>query len=59
MHLEIVNEAQATLGEGPAWDAKTGTLYWVDVQEKAHPFSSWGSRWIHPIGQDAWLSGAL
>lgn len=38
MYLEIVNEAQATLGEGPAWDAKTGTLYWVDVQEKCIHF---------------------
>lgn len=22
------------LGEGPAWDARTGTLYWVDILEK-------------------------
>jgi sugar lactone lactonase YvrE len=34
MQPEIVHEAQATLGEGPAWDAKTGTLYWVDILEK-------------------------
>jgi sugar lactone lactonase YvrE len=26
--------AQATLGESPAWDAKTQTLYWVDVLER-------------------------
>ena len=34
MQVEIVHEAQATLGEGPAWDAKTGTLYWVDILGK-------------------------
>ena len=22
------------LGEGPAWDAKTQTLYWMDILEK-------------------------
>jgi len=27
-------EANATLGEGPAWDAKTSTLYWVDILGK-------------------------
>lgn len=31
MDLEIIHEAKATLGEGPAWDAKTSTLYWVDI----------------------------
>jgi len=34
MQVEIIHDAQATLGEGPAWDAKTGTLYWVDILEK-------------------------
>ena len=34
MYPEIIDEAQATLGEGPAWDAKTGTLYWLDILEK-------------------------
>lgn len=34
MQPEIVSEAKATLGEGPAWDAKTGTLYWLDIAEK-------------------------
>ena len=34
MQVEIIHNAQATLGEGPAWDAKTGTLYWVDILEK-------------------------
>jgi sugar lactone lactonase YvrE len=31
---ELFYNAKATLGEGPAWDAKTQTLYWVDVLEK-------------------------
>ncbi|MBN1450929.1 MAG: SMP-30/gluconolactonase/LRE family protein [Anaerolineales bacterium] len=31
MQAEIVLDAQAELGEGPAWDVKTGTLYWVDI----------------------------
>ncbi len=34
MQPEIISNAKATLGEGPAWDAKTGTLYWLDVVEK-------------------------
>lgn len=34
MQPEILNDAAATLGEGPAWDVKTGTLYWVDILEK-------------------------
>ncbi len=31
---ELHYNAKATLGEGPAWDARTQTLYWVDVLEK-------------------------
>lgn len=34
MQFEIIHIAGATLGEGPAWDAKTGALYWVDILEK-------------------------
>jgi sugar lactone lactonase YvrE len=34
MEPEIILDARATLGEGPAWDAKTKTLYWVDILEK-------------------------
>jgi len=34
MQAEIVHNAGGTLGEGPAWDAKTKTLYWVDILEK-------------------------
>ena len=31
---ELFIDARATLGESPAWDAKTQTLYWVDVLER-------------------------
>jgi sugar lactone lactonase YvrE len=34
MKTELLLDAKATLGEGPAWDAKTQTLYWVDILEK-------------------------
>jgi len=34
MNIELLLDAKATLGEGPAWDAKTQTLYWVDILEK-------------------------
>ena len=34
MQVEILCKPQAELGEGPAWDAKTGTLYWVDILGK-------------------------
>jgi sugar lactone lactonase YvrE len=28
---ELVQDARADLGEGPAWDARSGCLYWVDI----------------------------
>ena len=34
MQAELLLDAQATLGEGPAWDAKTQMLYWVDILAK-------------------------
>ncbi len=34
MNIELLLDAKASLGEGPAWDAKTQTLYWVDILEK-------------------------
>lgn len=37
MKAELLLDAKATLGEGPAWDEKTQTLYWVDIlQKKIH-----------------------
>ncbi len=34
MQAGLILDAKATLGEGPAWDSKTQTLYWVDILEK-------------------------
>ena len=34
MQAELLLDARATLGEGPAWDAKTQTLHWVDILGK-------------------------
>jgi len=34
MKAELLFDAKAHLGEGPAWDAKTQTLYWLDILEK-------------------------
>lgn len=34
MQPELILDAKATLGESPAWDLKTQTLYWVDILEK-------------------------
>ncbi len=34
MQVELVLDAKAMLGEGPAWDSKTQILYWVDILEK-------------------------
>lgn len=34
MQIELIFDAKAALGEGPAWDEKTQTLYWVDILNK-------------------------
>ena len=34
MNAELILDAKAALGEGPAWDEKTQTLYWVDILGK-------------------------
>jgi sugar lactone lactonase YvrE len=31
MHPDLLLDAQANLGEGPAWDVGRGLLYWVDI----------------------------
>jgi sugar lactone lactonase YvrE len=31
MYPELLLDARANLGEGPAWDASRGLLYWVDI----------------------------
>lgn len=35
MIAELVVDAQATVGEGPSWDAQAGHLLWVDIQGRA------------------------
>jgi len=34
MKLELLFDVKATLGEGPIWDARTQTLYWLDILNK-------------------------
>jgi len=34
MQAEVLIDARAELGEGPAWDARTQSLYWVDIRGK-------------------------
>jgi sugar lactone lactonase YvrE len=34
MQAELLYDTKATLGEGPVWDARTQTLYWIDIMEK-------------------------
>jgi sugar lactone lactonase YvrE len=42
MQPEVIHDSRATLGEGPTWDARTGTLYWVDILEKRLHFHRGG-----------------
>lgn len=32
--MELLYDIKATLGEGPVWDARTQTLYWIDILNK-------------------------
>ena len=32
--MELLYDTKATLGEGPVWDERTGTLYWIDILNK-------------------------
>lgn len=34
MNVELIVDAKAMLGEGPVWDEKKQTLYWLDILEK-------------------------
>ncbi len=47
MQPEIIHAAQAMLGEGPSWDAKMQTLYWLDILQKRVYF--------HRGGEDGFL----
>jgi sugar lactone lactonase YvrE len=34
VRVELALDAQAALGEGPAWSGREGLLYWVDILGK-------------------------
>lgn len=34
MQVELLHDAKAALGESPVWDARTQTLYWIDILNK-------------------------
>ncbi len=34
MQTELLFDARAKLGEGPVWDARTQTIYWLDILNK-------------------------
>ncbi|MBV6450579.1 MAG: 6-deoxy-6-sulfogluconolactonase [Anaerolineales bacterium] len=34
MNVELMFDVKAALGEGPVWDARAQTLYWVDILNK-------------------------
>jgi sugar lactone lactonase YvrE len=34
MKIELLYDAKATLGEGPIWDTRPQTLYWIDILNK-------------------------
>src|SRR5687768_4895216 len=40
MQTELLFDTKAKLGEGPTWDARTQTLYWVDIHGKR--IHKWG-----------------
>jgi len=44
MQTELLYDTKASLGEGPIWDAKTQTLYWLDILNKV----------VHK-GPDIWI----
>lgn len=32
--VELLVDAQATVGEGPIWDSRSGVLWWVDIEQR-------------------------
>ncbi len=34
MKAKLLHDTKATLGEGPVWDSRTQTLYWIDILKK-------------------------
>ena len=51
--VELALPARAELGEGPRWDARSQTLYWVDILKgRVHAFTpATGACRSHRIGQ--------
>jgi len=50
MQPELLLDARADLGEGPAWDASRGLLYWVDIHTgRLHTYdpSAEIDRWVN------------
>src|SRR4029079_11740997 len=40
IEAQLELDAKATLGEGPCWDSRRQTLYWVDIEEcKLHAYN--------------------
>lgn len=52
LHADLVLDARADLGEGPAWDTRDGCLLWVDIPRgrlhRFHPDS--GVDEVHELG---------
>src|SRR4051812_4993312 len=66
--IELVVDAQATIGEAPVWAAREGALYWIDVKAPAlyrtDPDSGETRHWVLPseiggFGLQADGSGAI
>ena len=39
--VELLHDAHATVGEGPVWDTRTGSLLWVDGGYSGESFMKW------------------
>ena len=51
MQPELLIDARAELGEGPAWEARTQTLYWLDIYGRSvHRYRDGEDR-ITPLGE--------
>jgi len=48
---ELIYDAQAMLGEGPAWEAETNTLYWVDILHRRIHYHREGENSFFPLDE--------
>ena len=37
LRIELLIDAQASLGEGPLWDVAEQRLYWIDIPGRESP----------------------